>query len=89
MPGLLALTAEYAEQGLWNGTVSVCLSVCLSVRPSVCRAGLRPELGRAKLIARSTIDMLWRKFPGQEFGAKFRSEVPLILELPEFPYHKV
>jgi len=30
--------------------------------------------------------MLWRSFLSLEFGAKFQSEVPLFLNIPEFPY---
>jgi len=40
---------------------------------------LSANLSRAKLIARSTIDMPWRNFPSPEFKKKFQSEVPLFL----------
>ena len=41
---------------------------------------LSAHLSRAKLIARSTIDMPWRNFPSPEFKKKFQSEVPLFLD---------
>ena len=31
--------------------------------------------------------MLWRNFLRPEFGAKFQTEVPLFLKVPEFPYN--
>jgi len=33
--------------------------------------------------------LLWRKFLSLEFEAKFQTEVPLFLELLEFPYNTV
>jgi len=37
------------------------------------------ELSRAKLIARSTIDMPWRNFLSPKFRKKFQRKVPLFL----------
>jgi len=35
------------------------------------------------------IDLPWRNFLGPEFGIKLQREVPLLLEIPEFPYNTV
>ena len=43
----------------------------------------RRRISRAKLVARSTIDMPWRKSP--ELRKKFQREVPLLLQIREFP----
>jgi len=43
-------------------------------------------LSQAKLIMR---DMLKLNFLSPEFGTKFQTEVPLFLEIPEFPFNTV
>ena len=40
---------------------------------------LSVHLSRAKMTARSTIDMRWRNFLSPEFRKKFQREVPLFL----------
>jgi len=49
---------------------------------------LSVHLSRAKLITRSTIDVLWRNFLSPEFGAKFQRGVHALLKVG-LPEHSV
>jgi len=44
------------------------------------------HLSRAKLITRFDDDMPWLNFVSPEFRTKFQREVPLFVELAEFPF---
>ena len=36
-----------------------------------------------------TIDMPWRNFPNPKFRTEFKREMPLLLEITEFPFNTV
>jgi len=49
----------------------------------------RSSLSRSERPHFSTIDMPWRNFLSPEFTTKFQREVPLFLEITEFPFNTV
>jgi len=84
-----SLSASYSGRRRTRATLCDTLTVLYTKVDAQCDK-LATVVDRTKLTTLATDDVPWRNFSNSiEFGTELQREIPLVFEIPEFPYNTV